>query len=338
MRPRNKRDSADFGLSFLDCICCGFGAIVLLFVITMGSANKIIESLRDRLDMVAQRRLSEIEELDSQVVQVAKRAMVAAVAVNEAQTQAERLSSMMETLSRRIAELAAGRESLLVELDEKKIEIAAMQKELEVEFELPDINLPVGLPIESNYIAFVFDTSGSMRDTRTDQIYEAVIEKIQNVLDSYPEIKGVQFLDADGRFILRGTPGIWLDDRRETRMGALRMLSSYQTFSNSNPTPGIFRAIRSLYQPDNPEMRMAIFVFGDEFTGQAEPILDRLETMNPRKDNGKRHVSINAVGFPTVLRYPLMGAHTGMKFANLMREVAFRHDGAFIAVTSENGR
>ena len=338
MRPRNKRESADFGLSFLDCICCGFGAIVLLFVITMGSANKIIESLRDRLDMVAQRRLSEIEELDSQVVQVAKRAMVAADAVNEAQTQAERLSSMMETLSRRIAELAAGRESLLVELDEKKIEIAAMQKELEVEFELPDINLPVGLPIESNYIAFVFDTSGSMRDTRTDQIYEAVIEKIQNVLDSYPEIKGVQFLDADGRFILRGTPGIWLDDRRETRMGALRMLSSYQTFSNSNPTPGIFRAIRSLYQPDNPEMRMAIFVFGDEFTGQAEPILDRLETMNPRKDNGKRHVSINAVGFPTVLRYPLMGAHTGMKFANLMREVAFRHDGAFIAVTSENGR
>lgn len=338
MRPRNKRDSADFGLSFLDCICCGFGAIVLLFVITMGSANKIIESLRDRLDMVAQRRLSEIEELDSQVVQVAKRAQVAADAVNEAQTQADRLSSMKETLSRRIAELAAGRESLLVERDEKKIEIAAMQKELEVEFELPDINLPVGLPIESNYIAFVFDTSGSMRDTRTDQIYESVIEKIQNVLDSYPEIKGVQFLDADGRFILRGTPGIWMDDRRETRMGALRVLSTYQTFSNSNPTPGIFRAIRSLYQPANPEMRMAIFVFGDEFTGKAEPILARLETMNPRKDDGKRHVSINAVGFPTVLRYPLMGAHTGMKFANLMREIAFRHDGAFIAVTSDNKR
>ena len=334
MRPRNKRESADFGLSFLDCICCGFGAIVLLFVITMGSANKIIQSLRDRLDMVAQQRLSKIEELDSQEVQVAKKAQVAADAVNEEQSQADRLSSMMDTLSRRIAELEAGRESLLVELDDKKTEIAAMQKELEVEFELPDINLPVGIPIESNYIAFVFDTSGSMRDTRTDQLYEMVIEKIQNVLDSYPEIKGVQFLDADGRFILRGTPGIWMDDRRETRNGALRVLATYPTFSNSNPTPGIFRAIRSLYQPDNPEMRMAIFVFGDEFTGEAEPILTRLETMNPRKEDGRRHVSINAVGFPTVLRYPLMGAHTGMKFANLMRDVAFRHDGAFIAVTN----
>jgi hypothetical protein len=336
MRPRNKRESADFGLSFLDCICCGFGAIVLLFVITMGSANKIIQTLRDRLDMVAQQRLSKIEELDAQEVQVAKKAQIAAEQVNEATTQADRLSSMMETLSQRIAELEAGRESLLVELDDKKTEIASMQKDLEIEFELPDINLPVGIPIESNYIAFVFDTSGSMRDTRTDQLYESVIEKIQNVLDSYPEIKGVQFLDADGRFILRGTPGIWMDDRRETRNGLLRVLATYPTFSNSNPTPGIFRAIRSLYQPANPEMRMAIFVFGDEFTGQAEPILARLETMNPRKEDGRRHVSINAVGFPTVLRYPLMGAHTGMKFANLMREVAFRHDGAFIAVT--NGR
>jgi hypothetical protein len=338
MRPRNKRESADFGLSFLDCICCGFGAIVLLFVITMGSANKIIESLRDRLDMIAQRRLSQIEELDSKEVQEARRAQEAADAVNEAQTQEQRLASMMDKLSIRIAELEAGKESLMVEIEEDKLEIAAMQKELEVEFELPDINLPVGLPIESNYIAFVFDTSGSMRDTATDQIYAGVIEKIQNVLDSYPEIKGVQFLDADGRFILRGTPGIWLDDRKETRLGALRVLATYPTFSSSNPTPGIFRAIRSLYQPENPQMRMAVFVFGDEFTGEAAPVLARLESLNPRKENGKRHVSINAVGFPTVLRYPLMGAHTGMKFANLMREVAFQHDGAFIAVTSADNR
>ena len=112
----------------------------------------------------------------------------------------------------------------------------------------------------------------------------------------------------------------------------MRVLANYPTFSNSNPVPGIFRAIRSLYQPDNKEMKMAVFVFGDEFTGQADPVLARLETINPRKEDGDRHVSINAVGFPTVLRYPLMGAHTGMKFANLMREVAYKHDGAFIAV------
>jgi hypothetical protein len=332
MRARNKREGSDFGLSFLDCICCGFGAIVLLFVITMGSANKMIEQLRDRLQQVMQQRLSRIEELDTQEIEIARKAMAAREAVNSATTRSERLRSMIDLLTMEIAKRQTGQESLLVEIQKEKDEIAAMQKDLEVEMQLPDINLPVGLPVESNYIAFVFDTSGSMRDSATDQIHPGALAKIQDVLNSYPEIKGVQFIDADGRFMLRGTPGIWLDDRPETRRGAMQVLANYPTFSNSNPVPGIFRAIRTLYQPDNPDMHMAVFVFGDEFTGKAEPVLERLEMINPRKENGHRHVSINAVGFPTVLRYPLMGEHTGMKFANLMREVAYRHDGAFIAV------
>ncbi|MBT5902854.1 MAG: hypothetical protein HOH58_12190 [Opitutaceae bacterium] len=332
MRARSKRETADFGLSFLDCICCGFGAIVLLFVITMGSANNMIQTLRDQLQEVAQRRLSKMEQLDARETEVARRALEAKDSVNQAQTRSQRLRSMMDTLSLQIAQLQAGQDKMMVEMEDEKDQIASMQTELDVEMPLPDINLPVGLPIASNYIAFVFDTSGSMRDTATDQLNSMAMEKIQNVLDSYPEIKGVQFLDADGRFMLRGTPGIWLDDKPETRLGAMRALANYPTFSNSNPVPGIFRAIRSLYQPDNPEMDMAVFVFGDEFTGQAEPVIARLETINPRKEDGSRHVSINAVGFPTVLRYPLMGAHTGMKFANLMREVAYKHDGAFIAV------
>ncbi|MCF3648832.1 hypothetical protein [Synoicihabitans lomoniglobus] len=335
MRARNKKDGADFGLSFLDCICCGFGAIVLLFVITMGSANQMIQSLRDRLQQVVQQRISQIEELEAQESQIAQRAMVAEEKLNEAQSREEKLRSLMDRMSLQISKLEAGKEAKMVELEDEKSEIASMQTELEVEMILPDINLPVGLPVESNYIAFVFDTSGSMRDSGTDQLHGAAIEKIQNVLDSYPEIKGVQFLDADGRYMLRGTPGIWLPDDPATRRGALQVLASYPQFSNSNPVPGIFRAIRSLYQPDNEEMRMAVFVFGDEFTGKAEPVLARLEQINPRKDDGNRHVSINAVGFPTVLRYPLMGAHTGMKFANLMREVAYKHDGAFIAVRNQ---
>ena len=335
MRTRNKREGADFGLSFLDCICCGFGAIVLLFVITMGSANQMIQSLRDRFQEVTQRRLSKMEELDADKIEAARVAAVTAQVVQSAESLNAQLRAMIDELSTEKAMLEARRGELMVELQEEKTEIASMQKELEIEMELPDINLPVGLPVESNYIAFVFDTSGSMRDTATDNLHAAAVEKIRNVLDSYPEIKGVQFLDADGRFMLPGTPGIWLGDDPATREGALRVLANYPYFSNSNPVPGIFRAIRSLYQPDNEEMHMAVFVFGDEFTGKAEPVLERLEMINPRKEDGKRHVSISAVGFPTVLRYPLMGAHTGMKYANLMREVAFKHDGAFIAVRTD---
>ncbi|MDC0976567.1 hypothetical protein OAR35_00590, partial [bacterium] len=65
----------------------------------MGSANQMIETLRDRLQEVAQRRLSKMEELDARETQVARRAVEAKDAVNRAQTRSERLRSMMDTLS-----------------------------------------------------------------------------------------------------------------------------------------------------------------------------------------------------------------------------------------------
>ena len=53
------------------------GAIILLFVLTMGSAGQMIRTLRDQLQEVAQRRLSRMEELDAQDTEVSRRAMVA---------------------------------------------------------------------------------------------------------------------------------------------------------------------------------------------------------------------------------------------------------------------
>ncbi|HET9317607.1 MAG TPA: VWA domain-containing protein, partial [Vicinamibacteria bacterium] len=41
-RPR--RDVEVFSLSFLDCICCGFGAIILLLTLTRMSEPQAIEN------------------------------------------------------------------------------------------------------------------------------------------------------------------------------------------------------------------------------------------------------------------------------------------------------
>ena len=46
-----------FSLSFLDCICCGFGAIILLFVLTMGSQTKVMQELRERLQKIMAQQL-----------------------------------------------------------------------------------------------------------------------------------------------------------------------------------------------------------------------------------------------------------------------------------------
>ena len=47
-----RRETEVFSLSFLDCICCGFGAILLLFVLTAGKKADTIVSLEARIEQV----------------------------------------------------------------------------------------------------------------------------------------------------------------------------------------------------------------------------------------------------------------------------------------------
>src|SRR5688500_11670657 len=231
-----------------------------------------------------------------------------------------------------------GQEWLLVDIDEVKKEIAARQKKPEHDLVLPEVKqAPVGLPVGSNYLAFIIDTSGSMRDPNHGGLWPIVIRTIESVLDVYPNIEGIQLIDGDGRFILgrraQGTPA-WLPDTPETRDAIKRVLRRYEQDTVSNPVPGIYNAMRFLYDKENEKMRMGIFVFGDEFNSSdsADVVLRRLEELNPADENGKRAVTINAVGFPTTIRYQFSMGNTGLRFANLMRTVTYLHGGAFIAL------
>jgi hypothetical protein len=47
-----RRDIEVFSLSFLDCICCAFGAIILLFVLSKYAEPVIIEEVREDLQSV----------------------------------------------------------------------------------------------------------------------------------------------------------------------------------------------------------------------------------------------------------------------------------------------
>jgi len=45
-----------------------------------------------------------------------------------------------------------------------------------------------------------------------------------------------------------------------------------------------------------------------------------------------RKAVINAVLFPTTIRYEFSMGNTGLKLSNLMREVCYQHGGAMIAL------
>ncbi|MSU46119.1 MAG: VWA domain-containing protein [Lacunisphaera sp.] len=327
-----RRSIALFSLSFLDCICCGFGAIILLFVLTMGSQTEAMREMREKLQTILAQQLVTLAQFRQNKEDLARTQGLASRVV-EAKREEDTIQALLAQLEQQLQYQQAGRRQQLVEVNELKADIAARQKKPDMLLNENIVPTPIGLPANSNYVCFVIDSSGSMRDPTTESLWAIVMRKFDEVLDAYPQVEGVQFLDADGRFILGGrTDDKWLPDSPEVRDAIKRALVRYPIFSNSNPVPGIVRAFRTLHDSDNAEMKMTIFILGDEFTGTADAVVRRLDELNPRDKHGKRKVVINAIGFPTAIKMGFNMGNTGVKYANLMREITYQHGGAFIAL------
>lgn len=326
-----RRETQVFSLAFLDCICCGFGAIILIFVLSIDSKEKDRLKTIQELQRVLAAQMADLVKLQASKEDLTKANARVSTLVTNSRLRNDTVHALLDDFEGKLQREKRGQEALLVDIDEMKKEIAARQKKPEVV--LKDVKpLPVGLPVGSNYIAIVIDTSGSMRDPNRGGLWPIVTRKIDELLDVYPDLKGLQIIDADGRFILGGRGGGgWMSDTPDVRDAIKRTLRRYSADTVSNPVPGIFRAM-SLHDANNAEMRMGIYVFGDEFVDTADAVLRRLDQLNPADETGKRKVVINAIGFPTTIRYNFSMGNTGLKFANLMREICFQHGGAFIAL------
>lgn len=329
-----RRATTVFSLAFLDCICCGFGAMILVFVLSVSAHDqdkiKTIESLR----RILASQLAAMARLKDEQDELNKNNSNAAQRLAEIRLTNDRITSLLDDMDRKIQMEKSGKAALAVDLDELQKEIAARQKRADPI--IPNIKpAPLGVPLGSNYIAFVIDTSGSMRDASTGyRLYASIVRKISDVLDVYPTVKGIQILNSDGGFVFGNNQQDWLPDTPEIRERIKRVLRTYDTVCESNPVPGIYRVFTRLYKPKDPDMKLGIYVFGDEFTATADAVLKRLDELNPADADGKRPVVINAVGFPTTIYadLPFDLSNTGVKYANLLRELAFQHGGAFIGM------
>jgi hypothetical protein len=328
-----RRPTTIFSLAFLDCICCGFGAIILLFVLSVDHQDKNTQAARAKLKDVAAAYLAQLAALHERKGDLIAGHNDAAKLLLDAQRIEENMKGLLDDMANKLAAEKQGQKALTVEIDQLKKDIGAGQKKPDMLLNENIKPTPLGLPANSTHVAFIIDTSGSMRDPSTERIWRIVLRKFEEVLDSYPQVDGVQFFDADGRFILGGRgEEKWLPDTPETRSTIKQALLRYEVYSNSNPVPGIVRALRTLHDKEDEKMKMTIFVLGDEFTGTADAVLRRLDELNPKDKDGKRSVVINAIGFPTSIKMGFSMGNTGVKLANLMREVAYQHGGAFIAL------
>ena len=217
------------------------------------------------------------------------------------------------------------------EIDEQTAELASakqtltdeMQRLLGLDFKR-DSGLVGGIAVDSEYIIFVIDTSGSMQSAAWNQ----VVRKVDETLSIYPRVKGIQVMNDMGDYMFPQYRGTWLEDGAGVRNRIIQTLSGWAPFSNSSPVEGIREAIDTYYDPSK---NISIYVFGDDYTGDSvEEVVDAVDQINIADEMGRRRVRIHAVGFPVYLDQPNARIY---RFAALMRGLAYRNDGTFVGLT-----
>src|ERR1044072_3476058 len=214
-----RREFEVFTLSFLDCICCGFGAIILLLVLTdVGQPIVIDRSERDLKGQIAalQRQLFDLRgETDVLNRELQGR-------VKEKDAEQTRSAALSGDLSKIRGEYRASMGDAAV-ANKVEQELVAVHQTLTAEMQRLLKNAPKkidtlpavgGIPVDSEWIIFVIDTSGSMQADNWENMQNTVKE----ILDIYPKVKGLQILDDEGNPLFPSTKGQWLQDSPAQRM------------------------------------------------------------------------------------------------------------------------
>jgi hypothetical protein len=135
------------------------------------------------------------------------------------------------------------------EADEKTAELKGLlsarqslteeMKRLLKDYQPQDDNTVGGIPVDSEYIIFVVDTSGSMYEGP----WNLVIQKITETLFIYPKVKGIQVLNDEGEYMFPSYAGKWMPDSPAIRNNITSRLRFWNPYSDSSPVEGITEAI-----------------------------------------------------------------------------------------------
>jgi hypothetical protein len=332
MAKHNKRELEIFSLSFLDCICCGFGAMILLFVLSKFSVPQQIEASTVNLNARIEKLAEELYDIRGEA-DILNRELTARR--EQLSQEKKRLARLQGDISDLEGKFKASKGDAEVQNTIEGQLARALQELTEEQRRLRQLQprrLAAGriggIPVDSEYVIFVIDTSNSMQRGA----WPLVLKKLQETLEVYPQVKGMQIMNDDGIYMFPQYQGKWIPDTPSRRRIILSTLSSWQPFSNSSPVEGIVEAIRSYYSEDK---KVSIYNFGDEFSGRGvQPVLDEVDRINRSSTGGGHRMRIHAVGFPTVIERTQQPGNTGERYASLMRTLCYRNGGTFVGLNS----
>lgn len=310
MKKRSK-DIEIFSLSFLDIISCAFGAIILILLVIKKGDTRLeettnlnnleeqiinnvkilqnIEKLKEEnqsLNSIISFKLNDIKNLNSQLENKKNEIESNALQNKEKENSIEALELAANSLNQ--AKNKVGKKSI------KDKEIG-------------------GIPVDSEYVVFIIDTSGSMK-----AIWGKVTKELINVLNIHPKVKGFQILNDNGQHLLGAYENKWIPDTPSKRNNMMNILKNWNSASNSSPVEGLEIALKRYTSKKH---NTSIYIFGDEFTGGSyTPVFSTIEKLST-----KRNIRISGVGFISL-------GSTNDRFATLMREIAEKNNGTFLAL------
>lgn len=319
-------------MSFLDVISCGFGAMILLLLITDASPTVTVES------SVVQQELP-ITDLQQQLFQIRGETQVVNRDLNAKREQLSAFQDRIANLRRELSTIQGqfnASDSIAEERIEEAEQLAAAKQSLTDEMQrllgvdsTRKNNLVGGIPVDSEYIIFVIDTSGSMFQNAWPKLLDVIVD----TLDVYPEVKGIQIMNDMGDYMFDSFRGQWIPDTPARRQTIISTLRSWNPFSNSSPVEGVTAAINTYYAPDK---KISIYVMGDDFQpgGSITNVIETIDRLNAKDENGNPMVRIHGVGFPVIFALEPRYHQSAYRYANLMRELTQRNGGTFVGLNS----
>jgi len=152
---RKRREAQSSALSFMDCICCGFGAVLLLFILTTKKQTILSNEEANQSQEAAETLQAAIQETEA-----AQKAL---------EKEIEALDPQPETNATSLAQLAAEQERLAKEIEDQAQALKALEAEVtpakapaSLDRPSADQNYLSGLRLRGPRAVILLESSGSM--------------------------------------------------------------------------------------------------------------------------------------------------------------------------------
>ena len=312
---KTRKKSELFSMSFLDIMACGFGALVLILLISefqeteikvvINDANKLLDT-----NDLMETRINELsvidDKIDTELIELSQ--------INNNIKKLKIILKKRQLISKNLNDLASDNEYSI-----NKKRSAKQNQPIEQ-------NEASGIKIDSRYLVFIIDNSGSMQ---TSGPWSRVLQEIDSIIQTFPSLEGYLILNDAGKTIHGGSP--WLKPSKSNRSTSINLLKANPNkyMSLSNPVIALKVAINR-YGVNYKDV--GVFVVGDDVldNNRIENISNDILKLNSLP-GGLKKVRINAIAFLTA-KDEAIYEQQNMNYLILMRELTEQSGGALVVV------